>query len=389
MNYALKRNISRHNKIARKATTTTASTVEQIFSTSATLERCGRNPQGQTKIRAAGNAADSFLKTTFLPKLKETKTVEACSKIKKTQQDFYQSLSQLAAHYNIEIMQTQQYDYPYNIALALWDADKKLKEKTKHYDTIRIMQDENKTFLVAKERYNTGNSLYYIPLIPLYKMLNNHKRKRAAALLLSVFSYLYRKAGIPCYRDEGSFLYWQYEMMKECLLIDDSEEDISAYLDEFSQSEKIGDSMKKELVNENNLALFQKRLKSFKAKDEWENECFRISEQIFMLYRDYSNESLFRSAEKYGEEDYHYDDEIIGMEKYISFYADDRGLLYDFLFNNISEEFNQYCRMEEPTIHKCFDGKNRITDSLEFEERLFNLIDDLCYLLHNYKKIKS
>jgi hypothetical protein len=42
---------------------------------------------------------------------------------------FFQSLSKLAEHYNIEPAQTKQFAYPYNMALAMTDVEEKLKSK--------------------------------------------------------------------------------------------------------------------------------------------------------------------------------------------------------------------------------------------------------------------
>jgi hypothetical protein len=56
-----------------------------------------------------------------------------------------------------------------------------------------------------------------------------------------------------------------------------------------------------------------------------------------------------------------YDDdenEIIGMEKYISFIADTKGWLYESLSDSINNEFNEYGAMEEPTISKSLTAGN-------------------------------
>ena len=78
---------------------------------------------------------------------------------------------------------------------------------------------------MAQERYNTGAMLYYIPVIPLYQMLRNKRRNKTGLLLLSVCTYLYRIADIPYYRQEGSYLYWIYEMLTEWLEQDEEVDD--------------------------------------------------------------------------------------------------------------------------------------------------------------------
>jgi hypothetical protein len=84
-----------------------------------------------------------------------------------------------------------------------------------------------------------------------------------------------------------------------------------------------------------------------------------------------------------------YDNEAIGMEKYISFIADTKGWLYENLSDSINNEFNEYGIMEEPSISKSFDGSKVTQESLDFENRLFTLLDDLCSLLYNYKTTRQ
>src|SRR5690606_20722961 len=102
----------------------------------------------------------------------------------------YKSLSQLTEHYKIASIQTTQFEYPYNMALALWDLEEKLKQRVLNWAEIRLVQDSKRTYFISEEKYSTGTTLYYIPIEPLYQMLNDPKRKRKAQLLISVCSYL-------------------------------------------------------------------------------------------------------------------------------------------------------------------------------------------------------
>ncbi len=87
-------------------------------------------------------------------------------------------------------------------------------------------------------------------------------------------------------------------------------------------------------------------------------------------------------------EDEETENESIGMEKYISFISDTKGWLYESIEESINNEFNEYGdgAMDEPTILKRFDGSELTENSLDFESRLFNLLDDMCALLYNYKQ---
>jgi hypothetical protein len=77
------------------------------------------------------------------------------------------------------------------------------------------------------------------------------------------------------------------------------------------------------------------------------------------------------------------------MEKYISFIADTKGWLYESLSDTINNEFNEYGAMEEPTISERFDGSEIPTANLDFENRLFGLLNDLSGILYEYKTIEK
>ncbi|MCX2680738.1 hypothetical protein OOZ15_12365 [Galbibacter sp. EGI 63066] len=367
--------------------TTIAPAVGRVRPLDAKTKGRRRNTERQTPVRADRHVANGFLRCSFLPKLKETQTIQACRKSQQTERDFYRSLSQLAGHYNIEPMQTKGYGYPYNMALAMWDMETKLKQVNVNWDGFHLLQDNGKTFLVSKERYDTGTTLYYIPIVPLFQMLHDPKRKKTAQLLVSVCSYLYHIADIPYYRQEGSYLYWQYEMFSEWVEYDDCTDDTESYKSELRKAGQLGDIMEQKLYNRINLQLFEQRLNRFKSRDAFDEECRKVACDALALYRDYPNATIFRNAQMPGQVPYidDYGNETIGMEKYISFVADTKGWLYERLADCINNEFNEYGTIEEPTLCKRFDGSKITATDLGFENRLFALLGDLCGLLHEYK----
>lgn len=376
----------------RTATATAiAPTVGRVRPMDAKTKRYGRSTERQTAVRTDRNVANGFLRCAFLPKLKKAQTIQACRKSKKTERDFYQSLSELAEHYGIEPMWTQHYAYPYNMALAMWDLETKLKQVNVNWDSFRLLQDSRKTFFVSQERYNTGTTLYYIPVVPLFQMLKDPKRKKTAQLLVSVCSYLYHIADIPYYKQEDTYLYWQYEMFCEWVEYDDCTDETESYKSELRKAEQVGDRMEQKLYNHINLELFEQRLNRFKSRDTYDEECYKVACDAFALYREYPNASVFRNVPMPEQDPYNqpYDYESIGMEKYISFVADTKGWLYESLADCINNEFNEYGAIEEPTLCKRFDGSEITATNLDFENRLFALLNDLGGLLYEYKTTRK
>lgn len=281
-------------------------------------------------------------------------------------------------------MQSKQFPYPYNMALAMSDMEEKLKLKVLDWEEIRLVQDSKKTYFVSEERYNTGSTLFYIPVASLYRMLHNRKRKINAHLLLSVCAYLYHIADIPYYRQEASYLYWMYEMMNDWVEQDESTDETAVYLAQIKQAEYIGDFIEQRIYNLINLTVFEQRINGFKVKDDFDNECLTVAKEAFALYQTYPNENVFRNAKPNGEVSEEDMENIIGMEKYISFYADHKGWLNETLIESVNTEMQEYAQMEEPIIQKQFDGRDITTNNLCFENRLFELLHRLSDILHTF-----
>ena len=387
MNYATQHHIGNYQHTRTETTTAIAPTVGRVRQLATKTK--GRKPSAerQAEIRTNSNATNGILKCTFLPKLKTAPSVQACQK---TERDFYKSLSKLAKHYRIEPMQTNSFKFPYNITLAMWDMENKVKRTNSNWDGFRLVKDSRKTYFIGEERYNTGTTLYYIPVVPLFKMLKDPKRKKTAQLLLSVCSYLYHIAQIPYYRQEESYLYWLYEMMNDWVEQDEETEETESYKSELRNAEYIGDRIEQKLFNRTNLKVFEQRLNRFKSVDMFDKECWQVACNAFALCTEYPNATIFRNATLPEKDPYEDDEnEIIGMEKYISFIADTRGWLYESLSDTINNEFNEYGAMEEPTISKRFDGSEIPTANLDFENRLFGLLNDLSGILYKYKTIEK
>lgn len=387
MNYATQHHIGYHQKPTAVQTTAIAPTIGRVCSMDAKTKGCKRNTERQMQSSTHSNATNGFLKCSFLPKLKETETVQACRKTIKMERDFYQSLSQIAEHYGIQPMQSKQYGYPYNIALALDDTEVQLRNKVKDWEEIRLVQDGKKTYFTSEERYSTGTTLYYIPIVPLYLLSRNPKRKQAVQLLQSVCAYLYHIADIPYYRQKDSYLYWMYEMVTEWIVDDEESEDLPTYLNEIRQAELIGERMEQKIYNPHNLNRFKERIDCFKSKDSFDNDCFHLACEAYFLYEQFQNATIYRNARPNGEteeEEEEEEENIVSMNKYVSFCADAKGLLFQTLFDSVNNELQEYGEMEEPVITKRFDGSDITGNTLDFENRVFTLIEELIYILNNF-----
>ena len=175
-----------------------------------------------------------------------------------------------------------------------------------------------------------------------------------------------------------------YDMVEEWLTSDDENGEKQIHLSEIKQAEQIGDFMEQKIYNQNNLTLFKDHLKNFKAKDGFDNDCFMLARKIFFLYEQYPNATIYQNLLTNTEEKEYENDSIVSMDKYVSFCAEAKGLMFQTLFEAVNSDLQECTTMEEPTVIKKFDGNIITNNNLDFENRLFPLIEELTCILNNF-----
>lgn len=348
-------------------------------------ERHVRSPCRPPEVSPAGAAAYGFLKTRFLPHYTGQAVAGGNGKA-----SFYHSFALLCNHYGIYPVDTKGYAYPYGREVALHEAGRLLNQKYPQHIEMEVLEDNGNFIVQAIETCYTGNTLFYIPVLPVYNMMQDKKHRKAARLLLCIFSYLYHIANISYYT-EDSFLYWQYEMVSEWVTGDPDDWEKKDYYDYVSQLRaalNYGETMLRRLSNTVHLDHFGEWLADFKSNDPFDTECHRISQKFYILWQDYPETSIYHHADTGCLPDFEddgYDDyECITMEKYIGFVAGTDGWLYENVQQSVNAYFNESVSKQEPVLKRCFDGQPQDTDTLDFECRLFPLVNELCYLLNNY-----
>jgi len=177
-------------------------------------------------------------------------------------------------------------------------------------------------------------------------------------------------------------------MISEWIIYDETE-DTPEYLREIKQSEWIGDRMEQKIYNPNNLTRFKERINRFENRDSFETNCLLLACDTFALYEMFPDASIYRNIQQDKrniahddyDEDYH--ERTITMDKYVSFCADGKGILFQSLFDSVNAEFQECTEIEEPSTQKRFDGTNVSNDNLDFENCIFPLIERLIDLLNS------
>ena len=387
MTYATKYNIGSNQSTRTEETEAVVSAVGRVRRLDAKTKGRKRSTERQKEVSTDYGTGNGILGCTFLPKLAQSIDIQDC---RETEREFYTSLSQLSEHYDLKPMTSKQYGYPYNISLSIWDIDKQLSKKINNWDGVELLEDSGHTFLTSTESFATNNTLFYIPVQPLFDMLHRRKRKYVSKLMTSVFTYLYHIVRIPYYRQEESYLFWQYEMIHDWLMEDEDEGAIEAYAKEIADTVSMGDYVESEIYNLRNLRVFCRRIQTFKPKDDFEKQCLKVAKEIYVIYEQYPQENIYRNAqhrfESSDDEENDIEENVVSMEKYLSFYGSSGGWVTQNLLELVNCELQEYGELEEPMIIRRFDGHKVKDGSLDFEARLFSVLHDLIDVLNDYKK---
>ena len=375
MNHA--KTISRNDKKTKKsnATTTVQSTgrVQKLDET-----RKGRrgNTQGQTPVLAPCDVANAFLRATFLPRLAETETIQDCNK-SKMERDFFKSLIVVEKKYNVSVQSYRELPFPYNISHSLTELRQHLKKTTDSWREVRLVHENNCTYFAQEERYDTGMTLYYIPVIPLHTILEQEDRLQVGELLLSVYAYLYRILKVPYYRNDDCYLFSTYETFEELMM----EEDDKEIEDELKIAKSIGDIMQDKIRNEDNLQVFETRVNSFAPTDNFDRKCLKIAQQFFCLFQKYPDTAIDRKFSPLRlREELENDRVDVTLDNYVSFCSDLKGSLFNNICQYINDDLQDYGEIDEPTRFIPLDGRKIQDNDFDFENEVFENIDELISL---------
>lgn len=363
----------------------TAPTNGAVPARDAAQARCRRGAAGHPSGSTCGAAAHAFLKCRFLPHY----TGQETAADPQQETEFFASFALLCSHYGISVMDTSILGYPYSREVALWDAQRKLRAACEQSIGIGSIIVEGNFSLTAAETYCTGNTLYYIPVVPLHRLINRRRTRKGAQLLLGICAYLYHVAGVPYYREDSSYLCWQYDMIGQWVKDDPEGWEQEHYWQNRSQlhtAEHIGDVMQRRLWNRYSLDRLAGNTEKFLPLDSFGSSCLHLADAALRLWGDYPDAHLWRNADQsvLPDPESYEDGDCITMDKYIGFCADTDGWLYHTLSECVNNEFNECVSIQEPVLQRIFDGREQATESLDFECRLFRLMDDLCGLLNEY-----
>jgi len=346
--------------------------------------RCSGSTAQPSQVGTTAPVNDGFLKHCFTPMYRPAQDMPKKSA---TERGFFKSLSYLGRHYGLNLTDFRNLPYPYNILMAEREANRKLKKKGR-YRELKIVEQENKqTCLTVSESLSHDFFLYYIPVMPVYDLWQLPQHEHCAELLTAVCAYLYAEAGIDYYRDDDSYMSRNYEWLEEWIADRefqcDDEDNYCRQLEEFENAKTQGDFIQEKMMTTGFLQSLDSLIANFEATTDYEKDCLKVARATWELWQAFPGTNLYRNANLQDYQPDDYDDNYIGMREYFSFVGSVDDSISDDLKNMVNDDFNERFRYQEPEIITCFNQPGTTyTDELAYEEKLINLIDDLCTLLY-------
>lgn len=343
----------------------------------------GRREKNKTPERARGAGGHGFLTHRFGPVMEDGD--DLLKNKARIERDFFASVSYLCSLYQIPVPVVRGQSYPLNLLNAFQQVKRQLASVAPGTEVEVIATETGMACLATVQAYDTGCTLYYIPVRPLVDLLADPDRQQEAALLLYVFAYLYHVVDIPWFLHTGSFLDDIYEMLESWYTDTSEQEEEAATLEALAVFERMnieGDGLQERLRSLRSLRGWRKCLRNFTPSSPAGHALKAVAQSAWALNQAYPRRSFWDSIQPdifYAE----YDEERMRPDQYLSFFWDSRDDIYDALMDAVNVSLQECAVTEEPVSVQIFDQpQTTITHSLDFEQKLFTLLGDLCALLN-------
>lgn len=292
----------------------------------------------------------------------------------------------MAAYYKIETIDVAKHPYPYNILLSNWDISRQIQTKGR-FREICIEETGARSIQVSvTESINTGNDLFFIPLVPLFKALHLDGNP-CVRLLLPVCVYLYKIAGVCHYKEDESYISYLYEIMDNWIEDDRETVDEADYKEQRAILDEvffIGGEMKAILSDERELEQLQARIQQFTPCSPFERSCYKVAKETLAIWMEFPTADIYQhlSPDESDDDDDYYSDGKIKVTDYISFIGETSSCVYDSMMDMLNDDFNERSGIQNFESTTVFNKKmGKYKDVLLFEERVIAIIKELCGLI--------
>lgn len=356
----------------------TASIIPQIHTKSRPFTGRTSRPNQPAAKRTVRDGRNGFLNYSFQPLqgfyVGDWKMAEA---------EFFLSAGNICRFYSIEEPKIAGLKFPENVQASYERLEDILSKKGVE---LKIMQDEtHDACLATTKQFDTGYRLFYLPIRPVCNLSLSGETLPLSKVMTGIYQYLYQCIGVDYYR-EPCYLNYLYETIENWIDEDYEREDEDARKyqhNEIDNLKNLGDRFLLILKQPFKIDLLISFLSEYRDSPCWSFEIDTMVQEFLKLITDFPsrtiNDSIPYDYFRTGEND------LITLEHYLSFYWSAKDGFTEMLDDMINNELQEMGFQEEPVAIQWFD-KLPVKEhhDLEFETRLFALIDTTINLMNDY-----
>jgi hypothetical protein len=309
--------------------------------------------------------------------------------IERAETEFFRSLQHLCQHYDLLLPNVADLSFPQNIYQSWATIAEQVKAVDKKLNCIILKDNDHEAVLATTTQYDTGRTLYYIPVKPLSKWIDEGKHAQVADVVTAIFAYLYQIAQVPMYAEFGTFLSEQYSYLEDMINEDMNEDDKEEMgykeeqLGELFTLKNKGIHITRVMADKSRLQSMEDTVLAYANAEERDNDLAILAIEFVQLYKAYPERSIFDAIRP----DLYFPEvnERIRVEEYISFYWSGSDSVVESLMSMIDCSFQEMGITDEPIDLVVFDTSEIYkVQSFGFESRFFPLLDRLCTFLNQY-----
>lgn len=331
--------------------------------------------------RTAGFDPHGFLKHTFVPFdgycFRDWRKAEA---------EFFRSAENICTLYGLSKPDVSGLAFPENIS-ACHQQIADILERGNRIN-CRIMQDEIRSAtLTTVKRFDTGYTLYYIPVNAIMRIMAKPGLKHLSDLLCCICSYLYQITKVDYYRDQ-CYIHSTYSTIEDWINEDDEGKG-EVYRDEqLAQLEimmQSGDLLRTILKRPFSIKSLRSLLNVYNRSAGRDSVFADLAGEVEKLAIDYPKRSVYDAIPKayYGLDE----NGNIHIDQYLCFYWSANDMFNEVFFDMVNNELNESGEQVEPVSLQWFDKpQQQVQHHFDYEPRLFAIISELVDFLTDYDK---
>ena len=341
-------------------------------------------PRKPAPALPAQPVAPAFLRHRFLPLAGDHPVL---SRNRRVQGEFFRSVDNLTRLYGLVVPEVTDLPYPLNIHTVFVQLKEQLERVQPALSLAILQTSDGVTTLATAKEVDLQGCLYYIPLLPIFRLLRRKKARQITPILLGIAAYIRQKMGMPCYSDWGSYMANVHGILEQWVDDMDGERDekeSAEYYREFRRAERIGYYMQRKLRQPVRITKMAAHFKAFVPAGIWETRLQQLAVYFLQLDLAFPDRCLFNEIPAGFLEDEAREEDRVSKEQYLSFVYDHYSWLGEEVNDYVETSLQECPVVDAPVTVQYFHEPQPVErHDPAYEEACLRLLNEFAYLLNN------